>query len=942
MSQAFGVTRHQRTGETTLESSPMLTAEIVTPDASDAQDPALRDLGALLSTALDAAGTGFAIVDARAAHFPLLYVNAEFESLTGFKRAELLGRDFLTLFNSDSLDVAIEKMRAAFSKREEFTGEFLATRTDGKTFWNYIKVRLCREHQGAPKYFIVTQEDITERRRVRDRLRASEARLELAMSASELAMWDWNIATGEVYYNNQWQALLELPPEELLLRESLAGRLVLPQDDPSIFAELERHLKGEIGRFEREYAVRTASGRTKWVSARANVVQRDAQGRALRVIGVLRDISSRRESLHEVEEANKRWERAVAGTSDGLFDWDLETGYVWYAPRFREMLGYDERKSEQEFNNTFAAFQRVLHADDRLDVLTRIRNHLEQRTPLELRCRLANRSGAYRWFRLRGNAERDAAGRPRRLSGSIRDIDNQIGAEQAMRRSEEFYSTILDSLPLTVAYVNGDERIVYANRACGVLFARNADDFRGKLIRDVLTPELYAQLAESIALAFRGQHVEGQIQTPDAQGQPMDIDITYLPHSDDRREVQGCFVVARNVTKRLRLEAELRQSQKMEAIGRLTGGVAHDFNNLLSVVIGNAQLLTRTLKESPRLHKQADTVLRAAMRGAELTRRLLSFARQQSATQQVVQVNSLLSGMYELLRRTLPSDIDLRLDLGDEMYHTKLDAGQFENALLNLVINARDAMARGGAIVISSQNRALSKADVADAPPPGDYAVVTVSDNGSGMSDEVAKRAFEPFFTTKESGKGSGLGLAMVYGFVKQSGGFVSIESHLGVGTRVHLFFPRSREMVVRPDEPAVNFAELPRGSETILVVDDNPDVRATAVEMLSSLGYRVFAAGAGSEALQIAADHEVELLFSDLMLPGGMSSVALLRQLRLGHPRIKELFTSGFSESMIAHRSLVDGSIDVMPKPYQLSDLARRVRAVLDSTVEDQHRVQR
>jgi PAS domain S-box-containing protein len=917
----------------------MLTAEIALPAEVSGAVDAPASPSSLLAAALDTAATGMVIADACAAGFPIVYANAAFERLSGYSREEILGRDCLFL-QGEQTDVAIrEQLLTALRTRREFNGELVNYRKDGAPFWNQIQLRVLRDDSSTARHFVITQEDISERRRVRDRLRASEARLELAMSASELAMWDWNVATGEVYYNNQWQTLLEIPPEELLLRESLAARLVLPHDDATVFAELERHLAGELPHFEREYAIRTVSGRTKWVVARANVVQRDAQRRAERVIGVLIDVTARRESLRGVEEANKRWERAVAGTSDGLFDWDLETGYVWYAPHFREMLGYDDRKSDHEFPNTFATFQRAVHEADRIEVLARIRNHLEQRAPLELRCRLANKSGAYRWFRLRGNAERDAAGRPRRLSGSIRDIETQIGAEQAMRRSEEFYSTILNALPLTVAYVDSDERVLYANRACGALFGRDVERIRGQHMREVVAPELYAQLSAQVALAFRGRQIDSQIQTVDGQARQLDIDVSYLPHSDDQSNVQGCFVLARNVTARLRLEAELRQSQKMEAIGKLTGGVAHDFNNLLSVVIGNAQLLTRTLKESPRLYKQAETVLRAAMRGAELTRRLLSFARQQTAAPQVVQVNALLNGMYELLRRTLPGDVELRLELAERLHLAKLDPGQLENAVLNLVINARDAMPHGGSISIRSENATLGPTKSSEAPAPGEYSLITVGDTGAGMPPEIVERAFEPFFTTKESGKGSGLGLAMVYSFVKQAGGHVAIDSAPGTGTRVRMYFPRTFEALQQNDETAI-LMELPRGSESILVVDDNADVRTTAVEMLGSLGYRVFAAGAGPEALQMVAQHpEIALLFSDLMLPGGMSSVAMLRQLRLAHPHIKELFTSGFSDSVIAHRSLFDGSVDVMPKPYQLSDLARRVRAALDS-VEEKARV--
>ncbi len=898
-----------------------------------------------LAAALDTVATGLVISDACVSGYPIIYANAAFERLSGYAYSEILGRDCNMLCGAETDAALRDQLLTAQNNAREFDGELVGYRKDGAPFWNHLRLRVQLDARGAPRYFVVTQEDVSERHRVRDRLRASEARLDLAMSASELAMWDWNIVSGEVYYNNQWQTLLEIPSEELLLRESLSARLVLPQDDTSIFAELERHLAGETPHFEREYSLRTASGRTKWVTARASVVQRDSQGRATRAIGVLRDITARRESLRGVEEANKRWERAVAGTSDGLFDWDLETGYVWYAPHFRQMLGYQEQKSDHEFANTFVTFQRALHDADRLEVLARIRGHLEQRTPLEMRCRLASKSGTYHWFRLRGSAERDAAGRPRRLSGSIRDIESQVGAEQAVRRSDNFYSTMLDALPLTIAYVDAEERVLYANRACGALFERDVEGIRGQLARDVAAPELYAQLATELSFALRGRQVDCQIQTKDSHGRQMDIDVSFLPHSDDSNNVQGCFVVARNVTARLRLEAELRQSQKMEAIGRLTGGVAHDFNNLLSVVIGNAQLLTRTLKESPRLYKQAETVLRAAMRGAELTRRLLTFARQQSGAPQVVQVNALLSGMCELLRRTLPIDIELKLDLAQSLHFAKLDPGQLENAVLNLVINARDAMPQGGSIVIRSENIGVESDSVAaistttaisNSPPPGEYLRVTVGDSGAGMPAEVIQRAFEPFFTTKESGKGSGLGLAMVYGFVKQSGGHVLIDSAPGVGTQVQMYFPRSLETVAQTDDTIVA-TELPRGTESILVVDDNIDVRATAVEMLGSLGYRVYAAGAGSEALQLAAQHsDIALLFSDLMLPGGMSSVALLRKLRLAHPHIKELFTSGFSESVIAHRSLLDGSVDVIPKPYQLSDLARRVRAALDCSASE------
>jgi PAS domain S-box-containing protein len=894
---------------------------------------ALQTQVQLFTAALDGATTGLVVVDPHTPTLPIMYANAEFLRVTGYNVEDVIGRSCHLLEGAETDAEIATQLHDALAAGREHSTELIHYRKDGSPFWNKLGVRPVRAGDGRLQYLVVTQEDVSERRRIRERLRASEARLELAMSASGIAMWDWNVVTGEIYYNDQWQALLDVPAEELLLRDSLAARLALPEDDASIFADLERHLAGDSPRFEREFELRSSSGKSKSVMARADVVRRDADGQPLRVIGVWRDVTARKQNLRAIEETHKRWERAVAGTSDGLFDWDLVTGYVWYAPRFREQLGY----TEQEMNDTFTAFQRVLHDEERLTVLSKIRSHLEQRTQLDLDCRVRCKTGEYRWFRLRGNAERDAAGRPRRLSGSIRDISGQIDAEQALHRSEDFYGTILNALPVTVAYIDRDERVIYANRASSELLATPPDRLCGSLMRDVLQPDLVAEIAPPLAAAFRNEVIERQIRTQDVHGQAMDIDITYLPHSDEGGEVQGCFVVARNVTTRLRLEAELRQSQKMEAIGRLTGGVAHDFNNLLSVAIGNAQLLSRTLKDSPRLHKQAETILRAAMRGAELTRRLLTFARQQESIVQVAKVNEIITGMYELLRRTLPGDIELRLELGDSC-STRIDPGQFENALLNLVINARDAMPQGGSIAIRSVPVTVNEqvAEVSERMATGPYVLVTITDSGFGMQPETLRRVFEPFFTTKESGKGSGLGLAMVHGFIKGCSGYVAIKSTPGAGTQVQLYFPRERDAEVELRDTAHSAVELPRGAETILVVDDNADVRATAVEMLASLGYRVLEATNGRTALAIAeSERRIDLLFSDVMLPGGVSSQALIRKLREVCPRVKPLLTSGFSDSVLLHRSMLDGSIELLAKPYELNDLARRVRAVLDSEQE-------
>jgi len=885
--------------------------------------------------ALDAVAQGVLVVDCNSGAPNIAHANPAFVRLTGFDVPALLDRPFHTLpvlvqaegrTDAASLQLLLDAMRGAVA----FSGEILIRDSKDQPLLTRVTVAPMPDAQGAAPQLIVSFEDLTRTRQLRDSLRASEARLDIAMEASELSMWDWNVARDEVYYNEQWRTSIGVDPQALLARTELSERLLLPTHDAAVLEKFEMHFNGVTPVFECEYQLTTQSGKRKWFLARAKVVRRDDSGRALRVVGVLRDISSRKQSQQDSLEVQQRWERAVRGTSDGLYDWNLLTGHVWYAARFRDIVGY----ADTDFPDTFSAFQNVLHADDRSLVLNKIRAHLENQVRLDMRCRIVRRTGGVIWCRLRGEAERDAAGRPLRLAGSVSDISGQIDAEEALSRSQDFYGTILDSLPLFISYADRDERVVYANRLFQDFFRVPLVSSRGRGISDVIGDKRYNAIAPYFREALQGRTVESQGRLRDQHGKMVDIEAIFLPHYDETGEVQGCFVAARDVTERRQLEAELRQSQKMEAVGRLTGGIAHDFNNLLSVIMGNMQLLARSLRESPRLLRQAETAMKAAMRGAELTRRLLAFARQQVLEPRVVDLNAMVAGMYELLRRSLTGDIEIRQMLDPDVWSSKVDPGQLENAVLNLIINARDAMPDGGVITITTRNVTLAAEHAigAEAVQAGDYAVLEVADNGTGMSPETLKRVFEPFFTTKDVGKGSGLGLSMVYGFVRQSGGQVTLTSAPGKGTVVQLCFPRTLAQVEHAGAEVGAPTELPQGSETILVVEDNREVRSTVMDILGSLGYRALEAANGHQALEQFMQHpDIALVFSDVMLPGGLPGTSLAAKLRERRPGLKMLMTSAFSDSAIMHRGMLDGSIEVLTKPYRVEDLARRVRAILD-----------
>jgi CheY-like chemotaxis protein len=372
----------------------------------------------------------------------------------------------------------------------------------------------------------------------------------------------------------------------------------------------------------------------------------------------------------------------------------------------------------------------------------------------------------------------------------------------------------------------------------------------------------------------------------------------------------------------------------MEAVGQLTGGVAHDFNNLLQIVVGNLELVQRNLPEdAPRLRRSTQNAMEGARRAVTLTQRLLAFSRRQPLAPKPLEPNKLVSGMSELLARALGETIALETVLAGGLWRVEADPNQLEAAILNLAVNARDAMPAGGKLTIETSNTHLDHAyaqqnvEVA----PGQYVVISVSDTGEGMDKAAAERAFEPFFTTKEVGKGTGLGLSQVYGFVKQSGGHVKIYSEVGEGTTVKLYLPR--HVGTAEEETEADAGPAPAGAETVLVVEDDEDVRSYTVEVLRELGYRVLETANGPGALRILAlpDTKVDLLFTDVVLPGGLNGEQLALQARDRWPSLKVLFTTGYARNAIVHQGRLDPGVQLVTKPFTYNELAARVRDVLD-----------
>jgi PAS domain S-box-containing protein len=573
----------------------------------------------------------------------------------------------------------------------------------------------------------------------------------------------------------------------------------------------------------------------------------------------------------------------------------------------------------------------MLHPEDQRKMQAAVQKAVESGGASDLHARLTNGRGRQLHVRIILQAER-REGRTVRLHGTMQDVTDLVMAEYQLRETRDFFELTLNAIPTPVTFVDAKMQVTYANRAMEEWMGRSREQIVGQHLREVVSSESLVSLGPQIAAAMRGESVLAT-ESGVRNGRTREWQTHLVPQIGPNREVMGFFSILYDLTEIKRLESRLLQAQKMEAIGQLTGGIAHDFNNLLGVVIGNLQLIERSVTETPTLARKVHTAMRAAARGADLTKRLLAFARRQILDPTVVDLNRQLVGLTDLLQRSLGDSIEVRMVQAHDLWLTRVDAGQFENAILNLAINARDAMAQGGRLTVRTQNVMLDSVFCADHPQiePGEYISISVTDTGCGIEPEVLKRVFEPFFTTKESGKGSGLGLAMVHSFAEQSGGIATIESKVNRGTTVQILLPRSREARDEREDTIVSKV-APGGTETILVVEDDADLRETVVTALSQLGYRALSAPNAAAALRILSGTEkIDLLFTDVMMPGGMLGPALAKRAREIRPDIEVLFTTGYAESTVLASTAGLSSSEVINKPYRNEDLATRIRHVLD-----------
>jgi signal transduction histidine kinase/CheY-like chemotaxis protein len=661
------------------------------------------------------------------------------------------------------------------------------------------------------------------------------------------------------------------------------------------------------------------------------------------------------ETDHRREEAELRLAMALAATGTGVWEYDVAAGRLTWDERVREVA-----EVGPDFEPTWSGgFLPALHPDDRERVADAFRALLGGGAGgrLALECRvIGGRTGRERWAALEGQCL-PAHGGGLRVIGTARDVTERRHADEALLKIQadlearvavavadrQIWADMFEGSDDPIAAVDADMRLIALNGAyrdaCERLF--KVTFHVGDQISEALA---HLPLVRDVTVSLWRRALSGEVvEIPKTQAVGFEgvwYELTVRPLFDREGRLIGAYQHSRDISARVRdrdqlkqAEKALRRAQQMESLGQLTGGVAHDFNNLLQVVSGNLHLLMNDLNGDPQAAARVDNALAGVARGAKLAAQLLAFGRRQPLEPRVVGVERFLRGLDDLLRRAVGEAVEIETIISGDLWNTQIDPGQLENAVLNLAINARDAMEGRGRLTLEASNTVLDE-DYGQRHvevKPGDYVMIAVTDTGCGMEAKTLDRVFEPFFTTKPEGEGTGLGLSMVYGFVKQSGGHIKIYSEPGEGTTIRLYLPR---VLAAEDVIEVPLAgPLQTGDETILVVEDDEDVRATVVSMLSGLGYKVVESRDASVALElIEGGLEVDLIFTDVIMPGALRSTDLARLAQARRPGLPVLFTSGYTESAIVRGGRLDAGVELLSKPYTRLALAQKIRQVLRS----------
>ena len=767
-----------------------------------------------------------------------------------------------------------------------------------------------------------------------ERIRRSESRFRQAFQDAATGVAIASTDGRFLECNQAYCEMLGYSAEELTQLDF--HQLTHPDDKEQNQQEISDILLGILDSriLEKRYIHKT--GETVW--ARLSItLQRDDSGNPLHLIAITENITNTKLAEAQRSEAERslmQLLRNLPGVAYRSLS-DEQWTMLYVSEAFERLTGYN---AEDVIGNQRIEFASLIHPDDREKMYVETIKAIEQNQPFQVEYRIIHKDSGIRWLWEQGSGVRDKDGNIVAIEGYMTDITLQKEADANIRESEQRFQLLSKATNDAIWDWDLLTNELWWSDSFATLFGIDTQSKKPSIKgwEKRIHPDERNRVLNNLKRAIETQQ-QSWSENYKFQRQDGDyadvIDRGYVIYNSANEAIRMVGGIT-DITDRLEIEEKLRQSQRLEAVGQLTGGVAHDFNNLLTVIVGNAEIITESLASDSKLRGLSEMIQEAADRGAELIRSLLAFSRKQALDPKHIDANQLLNNFQGLLSRSIGEAIQLELALEPDLWLAQVDPGQLENALLNLAINARDAMPSGGRLLIETLNVSLSEDygsqhDVT----PGDYVIIGVSDTGVGIAPENLDKVFEPFYTTKSKDKGTGLGLAMVYGFARQSYGHINVYSEVGQGTTIRLYLPRSPEEVATAENASVLHNQPQIGNESILVVEDDELVRNYVISQLEFMGYKVISASNGSEAMEIIqSDADFDLLFTDVVMPGGMSGRELSDKAQRIRPQLKVLFTSGYTENSIVHHGRLDPGVMLLSKPYSRDELTTKIRKSLQN----------
>ena len=777
-----------------------------------------------------------------------------------------------------------------------------------------------RDAAGQPVRMTGTHSDITERKQAETALRESEARLVRAQAVAHIGNWELTLATGTIWASAEAFRIygLERTTPEIALET--AQRLAFPEDRARMDAALRTALRDHTAYAEEYRIVRANDGKLRFLQSLASVEQ-DPAGRPVKVVGTIQDITERKQAEEALRESEAKARTILGAVQAGILIIDPETHTIVDVNQAAaKLIGETPERIVGSLCHRF-----ICPAEEGKCPITDLKQTVDNSE------RVLLKSDGTR-IPIIKTIVPVTIGKRSCLLEEFVDISQLKRTEESQAR----LATAVEQAAETIVITDPRGTIVYANPAFERITGFSREEALGQNPRLLKSGKhdanFYRRMWETL---LAGQVWSGRIINKRKDGQLIEEEATLSPVFDTAGKLINFVAVKRDVTREVALEVQNRQAAKMEAVGQLAGGVAHDFNNQLQVILGSAEVILESVPADAPIREDLQEIQKAARHSADLTRQLLAFSRKQMIAPVVLDVNAAISGSLKMFSRLIGENIRLNFVLARESWRVFMDPSQLDQILANLAVNARDAIAGQGKISIVVANQKLQEDDCREKPDfvtPGDYVVLSVSDDGVGMTPEVQARIFEPFFTTKGVGEGTGLGLATIYGIVKQNRGAIVVQSMPGHGTTFTIYLPRSKDAGHGTADAAAE-APRPTGTETVLVVEDQESVLLLVQRTLSRQGYDVLTAPTPRQALQLCErrPEPIHLLLTDVIMPdmGGMELADRIQALR---PGIRVLFMSGYTDDIMQQQGHLPASRQVLQKPFTAATLAQQVRAVLDA----------